>query len=141
MKKLSTLVIILLVFLQYSCDKCKGIACDIGPPRLTFDLIDKTTSINVFASEKYNPAEIRLIDENNKDVSYTYIADKHLILITLGYDDSRFVLKLRNEVSVPIHAVVVKRGNKCCINRFLDQLSVDNVTYTLPFESITKIKI
>lgn len=141
MKTRSTLAIFFLVLLQYGCDKCKGYACSLAPPSLSIDLIDQTTEINVFASEKYNPAEIRLIDQNNKEVNYTYMADKHLIFINLTADDSTFQLKLRNQVSVPIHAIVVIKGSKCCKNRTLDQLSINNVTYNPPFEPIVKVKI
>lgn len=141
MKTLSTLAIFFLVLLQYSCDKCKGYACSLTPPSLSIDLIDQTTGINVFASEKYNPAEIRLIDQNNKEVNYTYIADKHVIFINLSADDTKFQLKLRTEVSVPIHAIVVIEGSKCCKNRTLDQLSINTITYTPPTEPVIKVKI
>ena len=114
------LQLIAILFLTISCDLSDDSDNCFTPPRqFNFDLIDATTSENLFLNETFTEEEIKVYDENDAEVDFdlflyneTYI----LALKKIGWEleAKTYTIELSPEVSVVFQLDMDKVTSDSC---------------------------
>lgn len=109
MKKIVSLVVILILMLNVSCDKCEE--GDRATPASFFvAIVDATTDENVFENETFLPTQIVIKDLEDKLVPFRFIPNSNLIQIfpnTQNVVDNTIELTLNNPTTLTEEEILI----------------------------------
>ncbi len=140
MKKVTTILTILILLIIQSCDKndnCYGKLCFTPPDPFEFELVDKTTGENLFTNGTYRSNDIEVINiANDSTFEYFFISENDLntILIpSIGWqtEDIECSLRVNNSEILRLFVSARRVSEDCCTFTIYDEIRIENVEYEL----------
>lgn len=147
MKKIVSLVVVLILMLNVSCDKCEE--GDRATPASFFvAIVDATTDENVFENETFLPTQIVIKDLDDKLIPFRFIPNSNLIQIfpnTLNLVDNTIKLKLNNPTTLTTEEIIITNDlsatqEECYTTYKVENVQVPNNTFNI-VDRIYVIKI
>ena len=147
MKKIVSLVVVLILMLNVSCDKCEE--GDRATPASFFvAIVDATTDENVFENETFLPTQIVIKDLDDKLIPFRFIPNSNLIQIfpnTQNLVDNTIKLKLNNPTSLITEEIIITNDlsvtqEECYTTYKVENVQVPNNTFNI-VDRIYVIKI
>jgi hypothetical protein len=147
MKKIVSLVVVLILMLNVSCDKCEE--GDRATPASFFvAIVDTTTDENVFENETFLPTQIVIKDLEDKLVPFRFIPNSNLIQIfpnTQNLVDNTIELTLDNPTTLTTEEIIITndlsaKQEECYTTYKVENLQVPNNTFNI-VDGIYVIKI
>lgn len=129
MKKIVSLVVVLILTLNVSCDKCEE--GDRATPASFFvAIVDATTDENVFENETFLPTQIVIKDLEDKLIPFRFIPNSNLIQIfpnTQNLVDNTINLKLNNPTTLTTEEIIITNDLSATQEECYTTYKVDNV--------------
>lgn len=129
MKKIVSLVVVLILTLNVSCDKCEE--GDRATPASFFvAIVDATTDENVFENETFLPTQIVIKDLEDKLIPFRFIPNSNLIQIfpnTQNLVDNTIKLKLNNPTTLITEEIIITNDLSATQEECYTTYKVDNV--------------
>ncbi|MFY8068824.1 MAG: hypothetical protein ACOVMG_01905 [Flavobacterium sp.] len=147
MKKIVSLVVVLILMLNVSCDKCEE--GDRATPASFFvAIVDATTDENVFENETFLPTQIVIKDLDDKLIPFRFIPNSNLIQIfpnTQNLVDNTIKLKLNNPTTLITEEIIITNDlsatqEECYTTYKVENVQVPNNTFNI-VDGIYVIKI
>lgn len=147
MKKIVSLVVVLILMLNVSCDKCEE--GDRATPASFFvAIVEATTDENVFENETFLPTQIVIKDLEDKLIPFRFIPNSNLIQIfpnTQNLVDNTIKLKLNNPTSLITEEIIITNDlsvtqEECYTTYKVENVQVPNNTFNI-VDRIYVIKI
>jgi len=147
MKKIVSLVVVLILMLNVSCDKCEE--GDRATPASFFvAIVDATTDENVFENETFLPTQIVIKDLEDKLIPFRFIPNSNLIQIfpnTQNLVDNTIKLKLNNPTTLTTEEIIITNDlsatqEECYTTYKVENIQVPNNTFNI-VDRIYVIKI
>ena len=147
MKKIVSLVVVLILILNVSCDKCEE--GDRATPASFFvAIVEATTDENVFENETFLPTQIVIKDLEDKLIPFRFIPNSNLIQIfpnTQNLVDNTIKLKLNNPTSLITEEIIITNDlsvtqEECYTTYKVENVQVPNNTFNI-VDRIYVIKI
>ena len=147
MKRIVSLVVVLILMLNVSCDKCEE--GDRATPASFFvAIVDTTTDENVFENETYLPTQIVIKDLEDKPVPFRFISNSNLIQIfpnTQNLVGNNIVLTLNNPTTLITEEIIITndfstKEEECYTTYKVENIQVPNNTFNA-VDGIYVIKI
>lgn len=147
MKKIVSLVVVLILMLNVSCDKCEE--GDRATPASFFvAIVDATTDENVFENETFLPTQIVIKDLDDKLIPFRFIPNSNLIQIfpnTQNLVDNTIKLKLNNPTTLTTEEIIITNDlsatqEECYTTYKVENIQVPNNTFNI-VDRIYVIKI
>ncbi len=147
MKKIVSLVVVLILMLNVSCDKCEE--GDRATPASFFvAIVDATTDENVFEIETFLPTQIVIKDLEDKLIPFRFIPNSNLIQIfpnTQNLVDNTIKLKLNNPTTLITEEIIITNDlsatqEECYTTYKVENVQVPNNTFNI-VDGIYVIKI
>lgn len=147
MKKIVLLVVVLILMLNVSCDKCEE--GDRATPASFFvAIVDATTDENVFENETFLPTQIVIKDLEDKLIPFRFIPNSNLIQIfpnTQNLVDNTIELTLDNPTTLITEEIIITNDlsatqEECYTTYKVENLQVPNNTFNI-VDGIYVIKI
>lgn len=147
MKRIVSLVVVLILMLNVSCDKCEE--GDRATPASFFvAIVDTTTDENVFENETYLPTQIVIKDLEDKPVPFRFIPNSNLIQIfpnTQNLVGNNIVLTLNNPTTLITEEIIITndfstKEEECYTTYKVENIQVPNNTFNA-VDGIYVIKI
>jgi hypothetical protein len=147
MKKIVSLVVVLILILNVSCDKCEE--GDRATPASFFvAIVDATTDENVFENETFLPTQIVIKDLDDKLIPFRFIPNSNLIQIfpnTQNLVDNTIKLKLNNPTTLTTEEIIITNDlsatqEECYTTYKVENVQVPNNTFNI-VDRIYVIKI
>ena len=147
MKKIVSLVVVLILKLNVSCDKCEE--GDRATPASFFvAIVDATTDENVFENETFLPTQIVIKDLDDKLIPFRFIPNSNLIQIfpnTQNLVDNTIKLKLNNPTTLITEEIIITNDlsatqEECYTTYKVENIQVPNNTFNI-VDRIYVIKI
>lgn len=147
MKKIVSLVVVLILMLNVSCDKCEE--GDRATPASFFvAIVDATTDENVFENETFLPTQIVIKDLDDKLIPFRFIPNSNLIQIfpnTLNLVDNTIKLTLNNPTTLTTEEIIITNDlsatqEECYTTYKVENVQVPNNTFNI-VDRIYVIKI
>ena len=147
MKKIVSLVVVLILMLNVSCDKCEE--GDRATPASFFvAIVDATTDENVFENETFLPTQIVIKDLEDKLIPFRFIPNSNLIQIfpnTQNLVDNTIELTLDNPTTLITEEIIITNDlsatqEECYTTYKVENLQVPNNTFNI-VDRIYVIKI
>lgn len=147
MKKIVSLVVVLILMLNVSCDKCEE--GDRATPASFFvAIVDATTDENVFENETFLPTQIVIKDLDDKLIPFRFIPNSNLIQIfpnTQNLVDNTIKLKLNNPTTLTTEEIIITNDlsatqEECYTTYKVENVQVPNNTFNI-VDGIYVIKI
>ena len=147
MKKIVSLVVVLILMLNVSCDKCEE--GDRATPASFFvAIVDATTDENVFENETFLPTQIVIKDLEDKLIPFRFIPTSNLIQIfpnTQNLVDNTIKLKLNNPTTLTTEEIIITNDlsatqEECYTTYKVENIQVPNNTFNI-VDRIYVIKI
>lgn len=115
-----------------SVDKC-DVDCNSGPLSLNFELKDKITGENLFATGTFRPSDIQVIDldKNNSNVPFTFYPEDSGNIIQLGpfgwgTNVANYILKIGERDIFTLHIDAEQKTEDCCSFVQVNSLQIKN---------------
>lgn len=147
MKKIVSLVVVLILILNVSCDKCEE--GDRATPASFFvAIVDATTDENVFENETFLPTQIVIKDLEDKLIPFRFIPNSNLIQIfpnTQNLVDNTIELTLDNPTTLTTEEIIITNDlsatqEECYTTYKVENVQVPNNTFNI-IDRIYVIKI
>lgn len=147
MKKIVSLVVVLILMLNVSCDKCEE--GDRATPASFFvAIVDATTDENVFENETFLPTQIVIKDLDDKLIPFRFIPNSNLIQIfpnTQNLVDNTIELTLDNPTTLTTEEIIITNDlsatqEECYTTYKVENVQVPNNTFNI-VDRIYVIKI
>ena len=147
MKKIVSLVVVLILILNVSCDKCEE--GDRATPASFFvAIVEATTDENVFENETFLPTQIVIKDLDDKLIPFRFIPNSNLIQIfpnTQNLVDNTIKLKLNNPTTLTTEEIIITNDlsatqEECYTTYKVENVQVPNNTFNI-VDRIYVIKI
>lgn len=147
MKKIVSLVVVLILMLNVSCDKCEE--GDRATPASFFvAIVDAATDENVFENETFLPTQIVIKDLDDKLIPFRFIPNSNLIQIfpnTQNLVDNTIKLKLNNPTTLITEEIIITYDlsatqEECYTTYKVENVQVPNNTFNI-VDRIYVIKI
>jgi len=101
--------------------------CITGPVGYNVEFIDAESGENVYRNNRFQAAQLRVTDEDNKFVTYRFITEqeKTYIQVNLGFEkgDKVITMKLNDETSVDFK-VTISQLQEACTTYYISKLEV-----------------
>lgn len=147
MKKIAFFVILSLTLISCKNSKCEDILCFTPPPDFTFELVDKTTGENLFENGNLLSEDIKVLDEENKNVPFQFISENNLNSIyfqEIGWNLGlhTYTLTIGNQVNFDLVLEMQEKHENCCTFFKVLKFDISNYEYEQSNSTgIYKIKI
>ena len=147
MRKYFPFLVIIIAFLNTNCDKC--VEGDLVAPASIFvEILDETSSENVFENETFTATQISIKDTEDVVVPFNFIPNTNQIQIfpnTENLTGNTFIITLNNETTSTIEEItithdVTAKEQECYTTYKIENVQVPNNTSEL-IEGIYVIKI
>lgn len=129
MKKIVSLVVVLILTLNVSCDKCEE--GDRATPASFFvAIVEASTDENVFENETFLPTQIVIKDLEDKLIPFRFIPNSNLIQIfpnTQNLVDNTINLKLNNPTTLTTEEIIITNDLSATQEECYTTYKVDNV--------------
>ncbi|MFD1293040.1 hypothetical protein ACFQ5N_04240 [Lutibacter holmesii] len=114
-----TLLFIFFTVLGCKNNECEGIACFSPPPNFSFELVDKATGENLFTNETLNSNDIKVVDEENNAVSYSFISENNYNILSLNeigwnLDPHTYTITVGDLVEFTLELDMEEKYENCC---------------------------
>lgn len=147
MKKIVSLVVVLILMLNVSCDKCEE-GDRATPASFFIAIVDATTDENVFENETFLPTQIVIKDLDDKLIPFRFIPNSNLIQIfpnTQNLVDNTIKLKLNNPTTLITEEIIITNDlsatqEECYTTYKVENVQVPNNTFNI-VDGIYVIKI
>lgn len=134
MRKFSLLLLILLLGTGCSIsNKCEDYACFTPPPSFNFEIVDADTGENLFTNGNLNPENIQLLNADDETVTWTFISENNLDVISLGIgwepglNSYRLILSPELELAINIQSE--QKNENCCTFYEINEFSISPFEY------------
>ncbi|MCB0518328.1 MAG: hypothetical protein H6577_06115 [Lewinellaceae bacterium] len=135
MKLLQPLFFTATIFLAYSCNKCKDVACTSPPPEFTFQLVDKDSGADLVANGTFdaNAIEVYSLAGQKKhglsisDIGVAVYFTDWEIGWEAGADNKFYELRLGSTDKIAFTHHTRERNGDCCTFFELVEMSADPV--------------
>lgn len=136
MKKYSIVFLFLLTVIALSCtkDNCSE---NVSPPQASIivELLDEATDENVFTNETYTVGDISVVEIDDTEIDFIFIARDDLNLIQIFPktnipSDNKIYLKIANDEVIEIQYDVEKTSTDCYTQRSAVNVNVPFYTFT-----------
>src|SRR5690606_16343129 len=101
--------------------------CITGPVGYNVEFIDAESGENVYRNNRFQAAQLRVTDEDNKLVTYRFITEqeKTYIQVNLGFEkgDKVITMKLNDETSVDFK-VTISQLQEACTTYYISKLEI-----------------
>jgi hypothetical protein len=146
MKKKIVAFLLLIIITNCKTNDCEDYACFTPPPMYAFELVDNTTGENIFLNKILNSNEIRLTNEENKPITFQFISENNLNIITteIGWEIGLHSYKLSVGANLEIDILLnIKEVHENCCTFFkVIEFQILNYEFEqLNNSEIIKIKI
>lgn len=147
MKRIVSLVVVLILMLNVSCDKCEE--GDRATPASFFvAIVDTATDENMFENETYLPTQIVIKDLEDKPIPFRFIPNSNLIQIfpnTQNLVGNNIVLTLNNPTTLITEEIIITndfstKEEECYTTYKVENIQVPNNTFNA-VDGIYVIKI
>lgn len=147
MKKIVSLVVVLILMLNVSCDKCEE-GDRATPASFFIAIVDATTDENVFENETFLPTQIVIKDLDDELIPFRFIPNSNLIQIfpnTQNLVDNTIKLKLNNPTTLITEEIIITNDlsatqEECYTTYKVENVQVPNNTFNI-VDGIYVIKI
>lgn len=79
-------VILSVLLLFQSCDKCKDVACSTPPGSFRFKVVDKKTGENLFTNGTYDKKDLQIINlKDNSEVEFVFLEEGLIRIGSIGW--------------------------------------------------------
>ncbi|RKD92110.1 hypothetical protein [Mangrovibacterium diazotrophicum] len=136
MMKFYLRLIVLLIFLSAcSNNTCKDVDCFSPPESFTFELVDRSTGENLFASGIFNSSDIAVV--NSLDAlprEFTFIDEDEidlLVIYSVGWDTEvvNLAVSVSGQVVFNFYVDAERLSGNCCSYTRFNEVSVDNADF------------
>jgi len=134
MKTTTTLLLLfLLVFIQ-SCTKCGK--CFSPPSPFLFNVVDKTTSENLFKNGTFDPKNIEVINlADSSRVGFAFISENEvdrIQIVTIGWktETVHYAINVSNRNLFDLYVKTERLNARCCSYTKYDKILIENAEYT-----------
>ena len=140
MKKITTILAIIILILTQSCEKendCEGYACFTPPSPFRFELVDKFTGENLFANGTYNSNDIKVINlDDQSKVEFTFIAENDYNIIqinTIGWktETVNYSIQISTENIFNLYVSAERLNENCCSFTRYKEIKIENSEFEL----------
>ena len=144
MKKVLSLVVIILIF--YNCSKKEEneIVCLPAPSNKNINIVDKITGENVFTNGRFliNQLVIETSPINLFTVAFDLgtQGNKFTIFPIKKVGTINFSIILNNEITIPLTAKIIETSG-CGVNYYFESINSENLNYTIEEINRNEIKI
>lgn len=129
--------IFLFIFITIiSCknNECEDVLCFTPPPTFELELVDKTTGENLFTNDVLNPNDIKILDENSKNIAFNFISENDLNIIQLseiGWNLGAHTYKVTVGIDVQfnIELEMKEKHENCCTFFNTLQFNISNYEF------------
>ena len=133
MKKHSLFLMLIITILSTSCDKCNE-GNKPTPSSFFVEVLDETTSENVFENETFTAQQITIKDVEDKNVPFNFIASENIIQVlpsTQNQIDNTFVITLNNQTTLLMEEItltyaVSEKKEECFTTYKIENVQVPN---------------
>ena len=146
MKKTIVPIFILAILSLVACSGDKECDLCMSPPNFfTFDLVDKDSGENVFASGRYNSDDIEVLDASGHRVEFEFVnyEDFNFIEIrTIGWQTEtvNYRINIGEENIFDLYVDAERLSENCCSFTRYQEIEISNAEYTNdPLTGIYKI--
>ena len=106
--------------------------CVTGPVGYNVEFIDLESGENLYRNNRFQAAQLRVTDEDNKLVTYRFIneQDKTFIQVNLGFEtgEKTITMKLDDETAVEFE-VTISQIQETCTTYYISKLEVPDYGY------------
>ena len=106
--------------------------CVTGPVGFNVEFIDASTGENVYSINRFQPSELRIMDEDNKLVNYRFITElnKTYIQVNLGFETGEKIItmQLDDETSVDFE-LTLSTIRENCTTYYISKFEVPDYEY------------
>src|SRR5690606_17197673 len=106
--------------------------CITGPAGYNVEFIDAETGENLYRNNRFQAAQLRVTDEDNKLVSHRFVTemDKTFIQVNLGFEtgEKTITMKLDDETAVDFK-VTISQIQETCTTNYISKLEVPEYGY------------
>lgn len=135
MKKYFILLFVTCTF--FSCKKineCEDIACFTPPPSFVFELVDETTGENLFTNETLNSEDIKVVNENDKNVTFEFISENDYNVFSLNeigwdIDPHIYTISVGTSVEFTLELDMEEKSENCCTFFNTETFQISGYTY------------
>ncbi len=140
MKKINTILAIIILILTQSCKKeneCEGLDCFTPPSPFGFELVDKLTGENLFTNGTFNPNDIKVInldDQSNLEFTFIDENDYNIIQInTIGWktETVNYSINISNESVFELFVNAERLNGECCDYTEYKEIRIENSEFEL----------
>ena len=133
MKKSIAFFLLAISGLISSCDKCNE-GDKATPASIFVEIIDETSSENVFENETFTSQQISIKDLNDVDIPFNFISNTNLIQIfppTENPIENTLIINLNNETPLAIEEIsiihdVTSKEKECYTTYKIENVQVTN---------------
>lgn len=141
MKKLSLAFFVFAFFLMTACsseEECG--ACFTPPNYFLFDLVDKDSGENVFASGRYSSDDIEVLDASDHPVEFEFISYEDLNVIeirTIGWQTEivNYRINIAMENIFDLYVDAERLSEDCCSFTRYNEIEISNAEFSLSTET------
>ena len=132
------LLIFIAILALMSCDTrdCDDMTCFTPPPVFLFKIVDKASGENLYTNGTLNSDDIKVTDENGKQLQYTFITENNVNLLQaneFGWDSniSTYHIYPDNDIKIDIALQSKMKNENCCSFYEISEFSVVNYNYSI----------
>ncbi len=130
------IIVLFMAALFSSCDKCKNVECATPPPVFEFEILDKQSNENLFTSEVFNQHQIRIENQEGKEVLFNFISegDRNTIkLLGIGAKTEKiyYTINIADEVIFDLKIDAERKKGACCDYTEVHSIAIENIEYSI----------
>lgn len=119
----------------HKTDKCEDVDCFTPPQEFAFNIVDKTTGENVFATGEFNKADVDVFNENDQWTKHQFnnYGDTNLLILPeIGWQLERtsYIIHLSDQDSINFVLNMEERHENCCTFFQETEFDVTNHNWT-----------
>ena len=124
------------VLMLQSCSENCGEPCFTPPRSLYFEVLDKSTGVNVFTSGSLNRLDIEIVDlDNQEDVEFTFIDGSGYDMIrisSIGWETEvvNYAINVGPDRIFELYVDAERLQGECCKYTIYNDLQITNAEYT-----------
>lgn len=135
MKKLIVPIFILAILSLVACSDEECGECFTPPNHFIFDLVDKDSGENVFASGRYSSDDIEVLDASDRRVEFEFVnyEDFNIIEIrTIGWQTEtvNYRINIGEENIFDLYVDAKRLSEDCCSFTRYKEIEISNAEYT-----------
>ena len=136
MKKHMLILIAILSLMSCDTRDCDDMSCFTPPPVFLFKVVNKASGENLYTNGTLNSDDIKITDENGKQLQYTFITENNVNLLQadeFGWDSniSTYYIDPGNGIKIDIALNSEMKNENCCSFYEISDFSVLNYNYSV----------